>query len=204
MDETLAIATPAVGSRAGYRKFDATVRARLAGVLGVTPGGHTGPPHGVRPAYPDIMEEIHRLAGGLEVHYLSVLRWIRRDPALRAAMPKGRIITGSQGGHPSRRTAATVTAILAIYRRSTSLRATAAEAGMPFGTLLQWTQDDRVFGAAVTSIYKERLQDGHDRRLAARAVRRDAQAMPREAALAMARALADPTAGDALAPDVPA
>ena len=152
----MAIATPAVGSRTAYRKFDASVRARLAGVLGVTQGGHAGSPHGVPPSYPDITEEIHRLAGGLEVHYLSVLRWIRRDPALRAAMPKGRIITGSQVGHPSRRTAATVTAILAIYRRSTSLRATAAEAGMPFGTLLQCTQDDRVFGAAVTSIYKQK------------------------------------------------
>ena len=138
------------------------------------------------------------------MHYLGVLRWIRRDPALRAAMPKGRIITGPHGGHPSRRTAATVTAILAIYRRSTSLRATAAEAGMPFGTLLQWTQDDRVFGAAVTSIYRQRLEDRLHRRLAARAVRQAAQAEARKAALSMARALADATAGDALAPDVPA
>lgn len=162
------------------------MRARLAEVLAVNPDGHAGSPHGVPPSYPDIMEEIHRLAGGLEMHYLSVLRWIRRDPALRAAMPKGRIITGRQGGHPSRRTAATVTAILAIYRQSTSLRATAAEAGMPFGTLLQWTQDDRVFGNAVTSIYNQRLEDGHDRRLAARAVRQVAQAEVRVLAKANA------------------
>lgn len=140
-----------------YRLFNASIRARLARMLGVPlPGQESGYP-GAPPLYREMMEQVLHLAAELGVHHHSVLRWIRRDSLLQPAMPRRRGDKAQPRGAPTKRNPETIARVLDAYRESTSIRTAARKAGIPFGTILQWTQDDAGFAASVHSIYRARL-----------------------------------------------
>jgi hypothetical protein len=127
-----------------YRLFNASIRARLGRMLGVPlPGQETGYP-GARPSYREVMEQVLRLASDVGVHRHSVHRWIRRDHLLGPAMPRRRGDKAQPGGAPTKRNPETIARVLDAYRQSTSIRTAARtaarKAGIPFGTILQWTQ----------------------------------------------------------------
>ena len=146
-----------ISTRKPYRLINASIRARLARLLGVPePGQEHGYP-GAPPPYREVREAILRLASDLGVHHHSVLRWIRRDPLLGPAMPRRRGGNIHPGGALTKRNPETVARVLDAYRQSTSIRTAAGKAGIAYGTILQWTQDDAGFAASVTSIYRARL-----------------------------------------------
>jgi len=146
-----------ISTKRPHRLINADIRARLARMLGVPlPGQEHGYP-GARPPYREVRAAILQLASDLGVHHHSVLRWIRRDSLLQPAMPRRRGDKAQPGGAPTKRNPETVARVLDAYRDSTSIRTAARKAGIPFGTILQWTQDDAGFAASVTSIYRARL-----------------------------------------------
>ena len=146
-----------ISTRKPYRLINASIRARLARLLGVPgPGQAHGYP-GAPPPYREVREAILRLASDLGVHHHSVLRWIRRDPLLGPAMPRRRGGNIHPGGALTKRNPETVARVLDAYRQSTSIRTAAGKAGIAYGTILQWTQDDAGFAASVTFIYRARI-----------------------------------------------